>query len=601
MVARMITLRVALAIVLLFGVYLLALLGIAVAGGFVVLIAMSIQDYAQGDVDRLQVQTVAFMFGSLAAAVAIIGSLVTVGRAGSDNDSVLVDEEEAPELWAFVRQVAAEAGVRPPDELRLDGEVNASVSEDARLLGLLPGRRRLVLGLPLLAALSANELRALLGHEFGHYLRWHTRGGLVVHRGHLALERLQANMIDVAAFQWSPARVFRLGFKGYTYLYARVSFAVRRQQEFEADAVAARIAGPTAIAKALRSLAGIDARWQVFLSQYLSRTAAAGYAPADPLAMFALMLAERPAEVTDPEPAKRNPYASHPSMTDRLARLAAMTANVPARLHDPSTWSYPKQALLRHLLPNHDFDALPAAQWLDQAAVQTAPLALARLLLDGPDATLATVLGRLESGETEELAARFDRTDRHRAMARLCEALHALVGHYLVEAGSARWRLSWTGPSELVVTELRVDGVHVLPFAELNGLVFDAVDHPSGVDRLRLHLVSLRVDPRRRFTVDSARSTSVIVDTSPRVRDNTRKAALFSLYVAALVVVVIIFVIADVSHGNRPVTGTTVLTTYTPPTTRYQLPPSLFTRPLPTRPTFDLSFVQPRPTTDGNP
>ncbi|HEY0498559.1 MAG TPA: M48 family metallopeptidase [Kutzneria sp.] len=597
----MITVRAALAIVLLFGVYLLALLGIAVAGGFVVLIALLIRDYMRGEVHGLQIQIVAFMFGSLAAVVAIIGSLVAAGKAGSDNDSVLVDEEDAPELWALVRQVAAEAGLRPPDELRLNGEVNASVGEDARLLGLLPGRRRLTLGLPLLAALSANELRALLGHELGHYLRWHTRGGLVVYRGHLALERLQENLADTAAFRHGPARLFFSVFKGYTKLYTRVSFAVRRQQEFEADAVAAGIAGPTAIAQALRSLAGIDARWQIFRSQYLSRTAAAGYAPEDPLAMFALMLAERPIEVADPEPARHDPYASHPGMSDRLARLAAMTAEVPTRPHEPSTWRYPKRELLKHLLPDHDFDALPAAQWLDQAARQAAPLTSARMLLDGPKATLATVLDLLESGETELLAARFDPADRHRAMARLCVALHALVGHYLVEAGSARWRLSWSGPSELVVSELRSDGVHVLPFAELNGLVFDAVDHHSGVDRLRLHLASLRVEPKRRFTVDPEQSTSVIVDTSPRVRDNTRRAALFSLYVAALVAAVVVFVIADVSNGDRPVTGTTVRPTYTPPTTRYQLPPSLFTPPLPTRPTFDLSFIQPRPTTDGNP
>ena len=55
----MITLRAALAIVLLFGVYLLALLGIAVAGGFVVLIALSIQDYAQGEVQGLRIQLLA--------------------------------------------------------------------------------------------------------------------------------------------------------------------------------------------------------------------------------------------------------------------------------------------------------------------------------------------------------------------------------------------------------------------------------------------------------------------------------------------------------------------------------------------------------------
>jgi Zn-dependent protease with chaperone function len=592
----MIRLRAALAIILLFGVYLLALLAIALSGALAVVSASSVQDYLQGTVQGDPYPVLFGVIGSVAAMVVVLGGLVAAAKAGADADSVLVDEEEAPELWAFVRQVAAEAGLRPPDELRLNGEAKASLSEDARLLGLLPGRRRLVLGLPLLAALSANELRALLGHEFGHYLRWHTRGALVVYRGHRALERLRDNLADTAAFRYGPARLLFHVVKAYGHLYSRVSFAVRRLQEFEADAVAARIAGPTAIAQALRSLAGIDARWQVFLNQCLSRTAEAGYAPEDPLAMFALMLADRPAELTDREPEQRSPYAGHAAMADRLARLAAMTAEVPARQHEPSTWSYPRQALLRHLLPSHDFDALPAAQWLDQAARQTAPLAAARLLLDRPDATLATVLDLLESGETEALSARFDREDRHRATARLCEALHALVGHYLAEAGRASWRLSWTGPSELVVTELRADGVHRVPFAELNGLVFEAVDSRSGVDRLRTHLASLRIDPKRHVAAEPEQSTGV-VDTSPRVRDNARKAALFSLSVAALVAAVAIFVLTD-QPTERPVTGTTVLPTYTPPATRtqptihFQLPPGQYPTLFP-KPTL--------PTTDGNP
>jgi Zn-dependent protease with chaperone function len=593
----MITLRAALAIVLLFGVYLLALLAIAVTGALVFLTAMSTQDYPRDDL-----QIVLWLVGSLAAVVVVVGSLTAAGKAGADNDSVLVDEEEAPELWAFVRQVAAEAGLRPPAELRLNGEVDASVSEDARLLGLLPGRRRLTLGLPLLAALSANELRALLGHEFGHYLRWHTRGGLVVYRGHLALRRLRENLAD------SPARLFLGVFKGYTKLYARVSFAVRQQQEFEADAVAAHIAGPSAVAKALRSLAGIDARWQVF-HEHLSQTAAAGHVPEDPLAMFALMLAERPVEVAEPEPQRHDPYAGHPGMADRLARLAAVTAEAPARPHEPSTWRYPRRDLLRHLLLHHDFDALPAARWLDRAAREAAPLASARMLLDGPDATLATVLDRLESGDTEAMAARFDPGDRHRAVARLCEALHALVGHYLVEAGSARWRLSWAGPSELVVSELRADGVHLLAHTELNGLVFEAVDHPSGVDRLRRHLASRRVDPKRPVAADPEQSTSVIVDASRRVRDKVRKAALFTLYVAAMVAAVVIFVLTD-QTTERPVTGTTVLPTYTPPAThsqptiQFQLPPSLYSSlfPRPPEPSSHRTEVPaPLATTDGNP
>ncbi|MFI9380704.1 M48 family metalloprotease [Kutzneria sp. NPDC052558] len=592
----MITLRAVLAILLLVGVYLTALVAVAVAGAFVLLTALVVQGYVQGETSTFNAAIVITMLGSVAAIAALVGAIFTVNRA-ADADGAPVSESDAPELWAFVREVAAEAGVRPPDELRLDGEVNASVSEDSRLLGLLPGRRRLNLGLPLLAELTANELRALLGHEFGHYLGWHTRVGSVVHRGYLALDRIRGNLDYADMHPQSPVWLFRLLIRVYTSLYAHVSFAVRRQQEFEADAVAARVAGPEAAARALRSLAAIDAHWQDFVQNYLVLTAATGFAPEDPQAMFVAMLAERrPAldrlKAADPEPEKRDAYASHPSMADRLARLADLRTETPARLHepDPSTWAYPKPALLRHLLPDHKVKSLPSAQWLDKAARTAAPTSGSRLLL-GADGTLATVLDQLETGSAE-LAARFDAEDPHRGLARLCEALHGLVGHYLVEAGSAHWRLSWTGPSELVVSELRSDGVHVLPFAELNSLVFDAVDHHSGVDRLRLHLASLRVDPSRHYgPVDT--TTLVAVDTTPIRRERERTRRVLAFGGVALALIVGIFVFAEVTPKPLPRALTTVQPTLVvPPTTAFRYPTSdLLPSYLPTyfpTPSFDL-------------
>lgn len=546
--------RAVLAILLLFGVYLVALLGVALAGGFIVLSVLSMRDYLQGETTSFSPQIVLGLVGAIASFVAMIAALFTVNQAATDTKAVRVDEEEAPELWAFVKEVAAEAGIRPPDELWLNGEVNAAVSEDSRLLGLLPGRRRLYLGLPLLAELSANELRALLGHEFGHYLGWHTRVGMVVHRGYLALDRIRENMAK-AHFVWGPSGMILHGLNGYIRLYARVSYAVRRSQEFEADTVAARIAGPKAAMQALRSLAAIDATWQLFRQHYLLRTAAAGYAPEDPLAMFAAMLSDNQRreeldrlKAQDPEPQKYDRYASHPSMADRLDRLAGMTADVPARLREPkpSDWRYPTHRLIDHLLPEHEVEPLPAAQWLDKTSALAAPTAAARVLLDatGPKSTLDTVLDALEAGEAARLARRFDAEDPHRAMARLCEALHGLVGYYLVEAGSAHWRLSWTGPSDLVVSELRADGVHVLPFAQLNALVFAAVDDRHGVGRLRLHLASLRVDPRRPFAAEAERTVTVAVDQEPARRERARRkrTAVYGgiMLVAALGVLVLI-------------------------------------------------------------
>ena len=606
----MITLRAVLAILLLFGVYLLALLGIALAAAFIVLSADAVQTYAEHG-GNFSGNIVLLLVGSVASLAAVLRGLFSVNQAAADTDWMAVTELDAPELWAFVRAVAAEAGIRPPDELVLTDEVNASVSEDSRLLGLLPGRRRLHLGLPLLAELSANELRALLGHEFGHYIGWHTRVGVVVHRGYLALDRLQHNLTEVNT-RTGPAGLFCAMFAGYARLYARISFAVRRRQEFEADATAARIAGPEAVARALRSLAPIDAHWQLFVREYLQRTAAVGYAPEDPLAMFAAMLSDQQRraaldrlKAADPEPARHNPYASHPSMADRLARLAAMRTDVPARLPEPepSTWRYPGGWMLRHLLPGRKVKALPSAQWLDRAARLGAPIEAARKLLDaaGANATLDTVLDTLAAGEAGRLAARFDAEDPHRAMARLCEALHGLVGHYLVESGSAHWRLSWTGPSDLVVSELRSDGVHVLPFAELNTLVFDAVDHRSGVDRLRLHLASLNVDPAHRpRTAETEQATVVAVDTEPMRREQARRVRLLVFGGVMVAAMIGIFVYADVTPKTPQWTGTTLLPTVAQPplTTSFHFyptgevlpPPSLI---LPTEPTLDLADPSP--------
>jgi Zn-dependent protease with chaperone function len=76
----------------------------------------------------------------------------------------------------------AVVGTRVPVEVRLILTANATVTKDAWLLGLLPGRKRLHVVLPLLAGLSADQPRTTFCYELGHYARRHTRSGAVVYR-----------------------------------------------------------------------------------------------------------------------------------------------------------------------------------------------------------------------------------------------------------------------------------------------------------------------------------------------------------------------------------------------------------------------------------
>ncbi|HEY8374350.1 MAG TPA: M48 family metallopeptidase, partial [Pseudonocardiaceae bacterium] len=97
----------------------------------------------------------------LALALALRAAL----RVRVEPRGVRVEREDQPELWAVVDELAEIARTRGPDEIRVVSDVDIAVWEEPKLLGLLPGRRYLEIGLPLLAGLSVGELRAALAHE----------------------------------------------------------------------------------------------------------------------------------------------------------------------------------------------------------------------------------------------------------------------------------------------------------------------------------------------------------------------------------------------------------------------------------------------------
>ncbi|MFF6976659.1 M48 family metallopeptidase [Streptomyces sp. NPDC008343] len=107
---------------------------------------------------------------------------------------LLVTEQQEPALWAAVRTLAEETGTRAPDEIVLTPDVNAAVAEGATFLGLKPGRRRMYIGLPLMAGLSEPQLRAVLAHEFGHYTNHDTRLSAITLRGRLQVLRTVASL-----------------------------------------------------------------------------------------------------------------------------------------------------------------------------------------------------------------------------------------------------------------------------------------------------------------------------------------------------------------------------------------------------------------------
>ncbi|WP_043181918.1 M48 family metallopeptidase [Streptomyces sp. NRRL F-5123] len=350
--------------------------------GFVLLAAMAVFDWLlathRGDGSRAGFTGVFMAMTAVAAAGILRGmyAFLRAGRLGTP-EGVAVTEQDEPELWAEVRAVADGLGERPPQELCLTSDVNASAAEQSRLLGLLPGRRRLNVGVPLLVGMERAELRAVLAHEFGHYGNGDTRLGAAALRGRAAMAHtVRIFSRDLVWFD----RVVGAIYLGYARMYLRRSFALSREKEFAADRVAAGYAGAAAMTAALRTLPVVDAAHAHYLETYatMGRPFRALPPAGEFHGGFRRMVDARPgerlaalAEGRRPKPPHK--YDTHPSLAERLARLEAL----PAQDADPVT-AGPAFALLR--APERVLTALEAAP--DAAPEPATPAEVRRLSWD---------------------------------------------------------------------------------------------------------------------------------------------------------------------------------------------------------------------------
>ncbi|HEY4023624.1 MAG TPA: M48 family metalloprotease, partial [Pseudonocardiaceae bacterium] len=514
----MTTLRTLLAVALLTGVYLVALGSFLLLGGMIIGGCWLMYAYANGRVDS-PAAAIPLVLGSVPVLMAILTGLFAVRRARRPRPAAIpVGPAEAPKLWQLVDELAERIGTAAPAEIMLTAEANAAVTENTRLLGLLPGHRCLYLGIPLLAGLSRPELRALLGHELGHYAGKHTRLTALIYRGYLAMDGITENLRTTHT-------AHRL-FTAYANTYARLSHAVRRRQELEADRTAVRLAGRAAAEDALRAVYALRPIWQEFEDNYLRPALEAGRLPADPVAAFAALLKQpdcrdalRELKEADPADVPQRPFDSHPGLAARLRNLARCTdverPEEPTG-RPPSTWPWTDLGgLFIDDLGRVRSVAVPS--WLRLVTRLRAPRAPTRDLLAaaeslaGPEATLGTVLDLLAAGRGPELAEALAEADDDDDEPQLRESLFAVFAHALVGAGCGHWQLRWARPSELIVDQLSLSGVRSTDSAQLAEAVFAAVERPTEVDRLRLYLITLGFNPDAPITVEPAEPRRLLV------------------------------------------------------------------------------------------
>lgn len=243
----------------------------------------------------------------------------------------LLEAERHPLLFAELRGLARAVDEELPNEVYLVADVNAWVAQRGGIMGF-GSRRVMALGLPLLQNLRVSQLRAVLAHEFGHYRSGDTRLGPWIYKTREAIGRtLQA---------LSGHGTIQRPFHWYGLLFLRITQAVSRRQEAQADRLAVQVAGASALVDGLRATHRAALAFPTYWFTEVVPVLGAGYRP--PLGEGFARFVEQPgikeqlAKAEEEELARTatDPYDSHPSLRDRVSALRGLL-EVPPPEPDP--------------------------------------------------------------------------------------------------------------------------------------------------------------------------------------------------------------------------------------------------------------------------
>lgn len=440
--------------------------------------------------------------------VALIALIVLVVRSMwvklDPPQGVPLARNESPALFDAIDAVRDR--VRGPriHEVIVTEDFNAAVVQHPRFGIFGFPRNYLILGLPLMQALSPDELRAVIAHEIGHLTRSHGMFGAWIYRlragwaqlaDALSQEQHWASFLFVPFFSWYAPR------------FAAYSFVQARSQEYEADRLSAAVVGNELSASALVRVRVEGDRLGQFWREVF-RKAEVHEAPVD--APFT-QLEEVFANATTEDHAtkvieralrlKTGRQDTHPELADRLAALGAAVANPGAK---PLSAATAFLGPISHRLAT-DFDARwrdRISQWWQErhASIATARSRISELRDKVRDQSataeeeweLASTVDAL--GPDQEAIAAFETV-----LARNPEHVgaHAALGRLLLTVGNEGGIRHYTeafNRDSLVTLEACN---HISDFLRSRGRVEEA-EHYSGLALKSADDLELARDERRR-------------------------------------------------------------------------------------------------------
>ncbi|MFC5401419.1 ankyrin repeat domain-containing protein [Cohnella soli] len=240
-------------------------------------------------------------------------------------EGIELTRDSAPELFREIDDLGKSLRAIKIHKVLLTSEFNASVVQipQAGVLGM--HHNYLMIGLPLMQALTPAQFRAVLAHEMGHLSRSHSKFGGWIYR----LRRVWGQLMEQFEESGRSGQfLFRRFLRSYSPRLNAYTFVLARENEYEADRLAAKAAGSRNMADALIQLSVRESQLNEFFWPEVNKLPRSQNRPPKVFTDMKVFL-DRPAG--SPEHANRalkhalraeTSYDdTHPSLAERLQAL----------------------------------------------------------------------------------------------------------------------------------------------------------------------------------------------------------------------------------------------------------------------------------------
>lgn len=164
---------------------------------------------------------------------------------------------DAPALFEALERIRKKIKGPPIHHVLLDSSFNASISQIPRW-GLFGGATNyLTIGLPLLLAIDRPRFLAVMAHEYGHLRGGHGQFAAWIYRTRLSWMKLEHGMRGDTGLMAAATQAF---LRWYFPRFLARTFAMARQDEFEADRIAGKLVTREVAGAALTEIA-IKGNW----------------------------------------------------------------------------------------------------------------------------------------------------------------------------------------------------------------------------------------------------------------------------------------------------------------------------------------------------